>query len=162
MSTSPKKLGYVPDICPACKQSCTYLLGIDRGTVDILKAIARFISEKGINIVHPRKEMEGVYLTSNQVGNLSRARFHGLIAHVKGNKGNYLLTKKGGAFLHNDEIPRYAIISKAESCQVGYFAPETLTCRIGDYNEPGEYWEGIDYDIEEGTVIHRHQPKLQI
>jgi hypothetical protein len=161
MIASPLKLGYIPDICPACKQSCTYVVGLDRGSVDIMKAIARFIGQKGINAVHPRKEMEGTYLTSNQVGNLSRPRMHGLIAHLKGERGNYCLTKKGALFLRGESIPRYAIISKAEGHQVGYFNPETLTCRISEYNESGEpYWEGINYDIEEGRIIQDNQGKL--
>lgn len=165
MPANPSNLGYLPDVCPACKQSCTYLIGIDRGSVLIMKAIARFIQVKGINVVHPRKELEGVYLSSNQVGNLSRPRMHGLIAHYKiqGERkaGNYILTKKGAAFLKGESIPRYAIISKAEKHQVGYFNPETLTCRISDFNEPGEpMWEGIGYDIEEGQVVHSKQSKL--
>ena len=150
------------DICPACKQTCTYILGLDHGSVDILKQVARFIGKKGINAVHPRKEMEGVWLTSNQVGNLSRLRFHGLIAAVRGNRGNYLLTRKGADFLRGTSIPRYAIISKAEKHQIGYFAPESITCVIndfrGDLSEP--YWEGINYTIEEGRIIQDNQGKL--
>ena len=159
------KIGYLPEVCPMCKQSCTYLVGLDRGSVDILKAIAVFIRDKGVNAVHPRKELEGNGLSSNQVGNLSRPRMHGLIARVKkeGQRvpGNYLLTAKGAAFLRGEPVPRYAIISKAEGHQVGYFEPETLTCKVADFNEPGEpYWDGIDFDIVEGGIIHRHQPKL--
>ncbi len=160
MTTTLSKLGYVPDFCPACKQSCTYIVGIDRGSVDIMKAIARFIGQKGINAVHPRKEMEGTYLTSNQVGNLSRPRMHGLIAHLKGERGNYCLTKKGAAFLKGEPIPRYAIISKAEGCQVGYFNPETITTSISEYNESDSYWEGIGFSVEEGRVIMDSQQKL--
>ncbi len=151
----------MPDICPACKQSCTYIIPIDKGSVEIVKAIARFIGIKGINAVHPRKEIEGHGLTSNQVGNLSRPRMHGLIARIKGNPGNYCLTRKGADFLRGESVPRYAIISKAEGHQVGYFGSDYLTCRISDFNESGEpYWEGINYDITEGEIIHRHQPKL--
>jgi len=123
-----------------------------------MKAIARFIQIKGKNDVHPRNEMEGEYLSSNHVGNLSRPRMHGLIAHVTENgvrkAGRYLITKKGADFLKGASIPRYAIISKAEGHQVGYFAPETLTCSINDYNEPGEVrWEGFSAIINDnGTV----------
>jgi hypothetical protein len=159
------KLGYMPDICPCCKQSCTYVIPIDRGTAEIMKAIARFIQIKGINVVHPRKELEGHGLSSNQVGNLSRPRMHGLIARFKKDgkpiAGNYVLTSKGAAFLKNEAVPRYAIISKALKHQVGYFEPEKLTCRISDFNEPGEpYWEGVDFEIEAGNIIMRNQPKL--
>lgn len=150
-----QKIDYKPETCDCCHQTTTYLLGLDRGTVDILKKIARFIGRKGINCVHPRKEMEGPLLSSNQVGNLSRARFHGLIAAVRGNKGNYLLTRKGADFLKGGRIPRYAIISKAEKCQVGYFDQETKTCVVDDFMASEDpYWEGINYDVIEGQVIH--------
>ena len=165
MTTSLSKLGYIPDVCPGCKQSCTYVVGLDRGSVVIMKAIARFIQIKGINVVHPRKELEGTYLTSNQVGNLSRPRMHGLIAHYKvaGERkaGNYVLTSKGAAFLKGEPIPKYAIISKAEGHQVGYHNPEVLTCRISDFNDPDEpMWEGIGYDIVDGQIIQNNQGTL--
>lgn len=155
------KIPYVPKKCECCGQTETYILGIDHGTADIVIAVARKIGEKGINIVHPRKEIEGKGLTSNQVGNLSRARFHGLIAKVKGEAGNYLLTRKGSAFLSGAVIPRYAIISKVERRQVGYFEPEkNVTCLL-EVLEKGEYWEGIGYDIVEGEVFRKKEIKQQ-
>jgi len=147
------KLEYVPEKCACCNQSTTYVLAIDRGTVHILKQIARFIGKKGINAVHPRKEMEGTMLSSNDVGNLSRVRFHGLIARVKDNPGNYLLTKKGAAFLRGGLIPRFAIISKAEGHQIGYLKPEDYSCTVHDFTSDTEYWEGINYDISEGRIV---------
>src|SRR3990167_8689372 len=135
--------------CPTCGQSTTYLLAIDKGTIKIVKAIALFIKGKGYNAVHPRKEMEGKYLTSNEVGNLSRPRFHGLIAKVEGNSGNYLLTRKGVLFLKGEPIPRCAIISKAEGRQIGYTDEDPITISQID----GSYWEGIDYEIHEGQII---------
>lgn len=149
-----QKIKYEPEICDHCGQTKTYLLGLDHGTADIVVAIAKKIGQKGINIVHPRKEMEGLVLSSNQVGNLSRARFHGLIAHVKNKKGNYLLTRKGASFLRGETIPRFAIVSKAEGHQVGYFKEDILTTTIRELLQ-GEYWEGINYDIVEGEVFHR-------
>lgn len=157
------KIKYDPHVCESCHQTTTYLVGLDRGSVKILKQIAQFISKKGINVVHPRKEMEGRWLTSNQVGNLSRARFHGLIAAVKGNSGNYLLTRKGADFLKGARIPRYAIISKSEGHQVGYFDPDNQTCSINDFKASDEpYWEGINYDIVEGQVVHNYLSTNQL
>jgi hypothetical protein len=148
------KIQYTPDVCNCCNQTTTYLLSVDVGTVDIVKAIARFIDKKGINCVHPRKELEGISLSSNQVGNLSRPCSHGLIAKVRGQAGNYLLTRKGSAFLNGAEIPRHAIISKSEKRQVGYYMQEAEVCVVGDFYN-GEYWEGINYEIREGQVFHR-------
>lgn len=149
---------YKPEVCVCCGQTTTYLIAIDHGTVHIVKQIARFIQQKGINCVHPRKEMEGAWLTSNEVGNLSRARLHGLIAKVKDNPGNYLLTKKGARFLKGDKIPRVAIIRKGTEAtdrhNDGYFNPEEDTCVVGDFTaSQGDYWEGINYTIEEGRIV---------
>ena len=158
---------YEPEKCPCCKQSITYLMPIDRGTVDIVKAISVAIGRKRQNVIHPRKEMEVDHkgfnyqymvtegkLTSNQVGNLSRARFHGLIAKVRGESGNYCLTRKGAAFLRGEEIPRYAIISKAEGHQIGYWKPEIYTVKVKEFRPDEEYWEGIGYDIVDGRVVN--------
>lgn len=152
---SEEKIKYVPEVCECCQQSTTYLLAIDKGTVEIVKAIARFIGTKGINAVHPRKEMEGTLLTSNQVGNLSRPRFHGLIASLEGESGNYVLTTKGSDFLRGKVIPKYAIISKSEGRQIGYFEPEKHRVSIHNFNNLGQYWEGINYEITEGRVLQK-------
>ena len=162
------KPNYKPQKCECCGQTTTYLLPIDRGTIDIVKAIAAAINRKGQNNVHPRNEMEisapdhGLnsatmikegYLTSNQVGNLSRPRFHGLIAKSRYGTGYYLLTKKGADFLRGKEIPRYAIVSKAEKHQVGYFEPELFSVTIKDFTSEDEYWEGINYTIQDEQVV---------
>lgn len=153
------EINYNPPVCDSCHQSLTYLLPVDRGTFEIVKAIAVFIGQKGINRVHPRKEMEGEYLTSNQVGNLSRARFHGLIARVRDEKGNYLLTRKGAQFLRGEAIPKYAIISKVDHKNAGYFEEQKLTVTVRDLIGKEERWEGINFTIEEGRVVRDLPPK---
>lgn len=155
-----KPISYTSEVCSHCSQSMTYILAVDKGTVMIVKAIAQFIGRKGINIVHPRKEMEGRYLTSNQVGNLTRARSQGLIAAMKGNPGNYCLTSKGATFLRGEAIPKFAIISKSEKRQIGYFEPEKHMVIVKDFTSSSEMWEGIDYEIQEGRVIRERQPTL--
>lgn len=145
------KINYTPELCSHCNQTKTYLLGLDRGSLDIVRAIAKRIEVKGINIVHPRKE---AVLTNTQWCNVARPRFHGLIAAVKGQRGNFLLTRKGAKFLRNERVPRFAIVSKAEGHQIGYFEPEKYTVTASELLD-GEYWEGINYDIVEGEVFHR-------
>lgn len=147
-------INFTPDKCECCEQTTTYALAIDKGSVKIVKQIAKFIEKKGINIVHPRKELEGNGLSSNEVGNLSRPRFHGLIAKVNGRPGNYCMTRKGSNFLNGAVVPRVAIISKAEGKQIGYFKPSEVQCIVENFYT-GEYWEGINYDIREGQVIKR-------
>lgn len=157
---------YEPETCSHCGQTTTYPISVDRGTVDIVKQIARFIGRKGINAVHPRKEMEGEYLTSNQVGNLSRARLHGLIARIKGESGNYLLTKKGSEFLRGESIPKVAIIKKAVKGvaihNIGYFEPDEIRCTISDFDETESYWEGINYKISEGRIIRDEAEQMAL
>lgn len=151
-----------------CGQTLEYLLALDRGTTEIVIAIAAAIRRKGINAIHPTYEMEvpvkawtfdrartdGV-LTSNHLGNLSRAHRHGLIASVKGERGNWLLTTKGASYLHGARIPKYAIVSKTTGHQEGYFEPEALTVTVRDALGEGIHWdaEGIDFTIEAGRII---------
>jgi hypothetical protein len=146
---------YEAEICEHCLQTTTYAIAIDKGTVDIVSKMADFIGKKGINTVHPRKEMEGSYLTSNQVGNLSRPRLHGLIAKVKGESGNYLLTTKGAEFLRGKAISRVAIVQKAtgktEKSTIGYLQDDMVT--LDCFRTSVEYWEGINYTVEEGRVV---------
>jgi len=153
---------YTAEMCDHCHQTITYLLGIDRGTVNIVKKIAKAIERKGINCVHIAKE--GV-LTHNELCNIIRPRRHGLVAAVKDNPGNFLLTTKGADFLNGETIPKYAIVSKSEKRQVGYFEPEVYKVNISDFNNASEYWEGINYEIREGRVVrnvpaHENQPTL--
>lgn len=158
MNKAPK---YEKEKCHCCSQSITYCLPVDRGSVDTLKAISVAIRKKGKNKIHPRNEMEvqkgqltyqemvseGV-ITSNHVGNLSRPRFHGLIARIKGEKGSYCLTRKGAAFLRGSEIPKYAIISKVEKHNIGYYLEDSERITINNFAPDGqEYWEGIKYDV---------------
>ncbi|MDD5110710.1 MAG: hypothetical protein PHI63_05895 [Patescibacteria group bacterium] len=160
------RLDYKPEICHHCGQTMTYLLPIDRGSVEILKAIATRIRCKGVNIVHPRKEMEistgqldyaamvqeGL-LTSNMVGNLSRPRFHGLIAAVRGNKGSYCMTTKGAEFLHGAPVPKFAVISKANGHNIGYWMPERYQVTIRDFRPDHEFWTGINFSVIEGRIV---------
>ena len=157
MTKRTKLQKFIPHICEDCRQDTTYELGLDKGSALLVLAIAKFIRQKGINAVHPRKEMEGKVLTSNQVGNLSRPRFHGLIAKVQGNSGNYLLTPKGSKFLRGETIPKIAIVQKATISEaahnIGYHLPEEITTSFKELVKNEQYWEGIDYEIVEGNII---------
>ena len=146
--------------CDCCGQTTSYLLAMDKGSVHIVMAIAKAVKKKGINAIHPRKEMEGTYLTSNQVGNLTRPRAHGLIAKVKGNAGNYCLTQKGLDFLNGSRIPKYTVMSKVEKRQVGYFEEFKYHCTINSFISVEDYWEGTGFEIKQGSVI-RNVPAQQ-
>jgi hypothetical protein len=159
---------FKPESCACCGQTTSYVLSIDQGTVDILRSIANAIRRKGINAIHPRNEMETQgggdlvtqgQLTSSQVCNLSRPRFHGLIAAIKGQPGNYCLTRKGAEFLRGAEIPRIAVIDKMTVSQKGYHLPEKYKVKISDFDGTGPYWEGLGYEIQEGVVLTEPQVK---
>jgi len=174
------KQEFKPQYCKCCGQTTNYKITINRGIADTIKAIAVAIKRKGINCIHPRKEMEintgqidyktmvsDGKLTSNQVGNLSRCRFHGFIARVDKHKGNYCLTRKGIEFLRGEPIPQYAVVSKSEKRLLGYYMENKFYCRIEDFKPEMEYWDGINFHIEEGKVIKNtsefikaHQPQL--
>ena len=150
------EIKFTPRKCGECTQSLEYLLPIDRGTVRVLKGIARAIYDKGINVVHIHKEVmaEG-YITANERSNVARPRSHGLIAKVKGEgmKGNYCLTPKGSNFLNGRiSVPKYRKISKDKSGNE-YFEPEACRVHIRDFDQPGETWESTGYEIEEGRII---------
>lgn len=151
MDTPRNNLGFVPDICPACRQACTQAVFLDEHSVNLLKDIARNIQEVGKNIVY----------NYGQSKNYAKLRYHDLIEKIKekGYRGGYKLTSKAILFLKGEPIPMYSIVSKVEKRQVGYFAPEQVTCRIRDYNASGEVWSGIEFDIVNGEVI-KNQPKL--
>ena len=159
-----KAIKFTPHVCNGCGQTTEYPLALDRGTAEIVIAIAAAIRRKGINVVHPTKEMEvsgaapdfrSGWLNSNQIGNISRAHRHGLVAAVegKGNAGNWLLTPKGAKFLKGARIPRYALVSKVTGHQEGYINPGTLTVTIGELLRKEEHWDGIDFTIENGRII---------
>lgn len=160
---------YQPEKCAGCGQNKTYVLAIDQGTVDIVKATATAIRLKGINCVHPTKEMEVPRLmwnrhyafsegklTSTQIGNMTRARIHGLLARVKDEPGNWCLTRKGAEFLRGQPVPKFAVVRKVRDDDAShnecYWKPETYQVKIDQYQK-GPYWEGYNYQIVEGRVV---------
>lgn len=139
---------YKPEVCPCCSQSTTYLLGLDKGSVEILLDILKFISLKGINEIHPKKETDWSENSNKTwfLTNLSRPRFHGLIAYMKDKKGYYCLTKKAGQFLRGKPIPQFAVISKATGHQIGYWKEleQQITLREVLKTDELPYWEGAE------------------
>ena len=97
-----------------------------------------------MNEIHPAREMDCNGSKKWYLTNLSRPRFHGLIAYIDGKKGYYCLTRKAGKFLRGEAIPQYAIISKATGHQEGYWMPETykITRRDVLKDDDVAYWEG--------------------
>jgi hypothetical protein len=148
---------YHAEKCPCCGQSLTYVIPIDKGTTEILKAMIRAIKNKGKNEIHPRNEMEihndfDSILSSIQTGNLSRPRFHGLIAKIKERPGYYCITNKGVSFLKGQSVPKYAIVSKKTARNIGYYEEEKYQVTIKDFLNSDERWEFPDVEIRGGEV----------
>lgn len=145
-------IGFVPDRCECCTQTKNYILAVDRGITEIVKAFAKAISIKGINVIHPIKEMANArLLTVNQAKNLSRVGFHDLIKKVE--HGNWGITEKGIAYLKGLEIPKYVIVSKVTGETTGYYEPDTYKVKAISFKEKDEYWEIYDFIVFEGRVI---------
>lgn len=156
--TKNKLTAYEPCVCEHCRQDTTYELGLDKGSALIVWKIAQFIRQKGINCVHPRKEMEGEGMTSNEVGNLSRPRFHGLIAAKHDEPGNYVLTAKGAKFLRGEPVSRIAIVKKATvdepAHNIGYHLPDVMVCTFQELVSEARYWDALDFEIVEGRIVN--------
>ena len=172
-----KSLGFNREPCPSCGQNTVYLLPLDRGTAIIVRAVASAIGIKGINLIHPTKEMEipgkewnldrainNGQLTSTQIGNFTRARVHGLIARVEKHPGNWCLTTKGSKFLKGESVPRFAIIKKTRqgegSHKEDYFEPAAYRTTFRELVRSSETWLSIDFEIQEGRIIKDIPPKV--
>lgn len=157
---------YVPEKCECCGQTRTYILPLSKGVANIVRAFSIAIRIKGINIIHPGKEMvvaakdwsldkmlQTGCITPQMWKNLTFAKSHGLIAMVRDEPGNYCLTTKGAQFLKGRRIPKYAICSKVTKHQEGYWHEELYTVAIRDFIDDDSNWEIIDYSIVEGRII---------
>jgi hypothetical protein len=149
-----KKNKFKPRVCECCKQTENYLLGLDKGSAKIVLKILYAIGEKGVNEIHPSKEMDLTIEDAWFLTNLSRPRFHGLIAYVdeENKPGYYCLTRKAGKFLKNYPVPRNAIISKVTGHQEGYYdIQETVT--INELLGEDINWEGKSEYSKRGLDI---------
>ncbi len=96
------------------------------GLVRILINIHRTVQEKGRNDIHVNREVPEVCgpQSYHQLSNITKLRFHGLIAKMKdddGNhkKGHWLITKRGGEFLRG-EIDLPEIVETQKNRVVGH------------------------------------------
>lgn len=150
---------FIPEVCQHCGMTTTYRVGLDKCAALIVLDILKRVSEKGINQVHPARELNWTKQNGKQwyLTNLSVPRFHGLIAYTGDEKsGFYCLTRKAGKFLRNELIPRYAIVSKAEGHQIGYWNPEKYQVSIKELLLDSEI---PFYSGEETRFINYIDPK---
>lgn len=163
--------------CEHCGQTTTWASRLNPGMADIVRAIASAVAIKGINAIHPTKEMlvdsklaewrsrearlRAGKLTPNQTKNMGHARVHGLVAMCRDARGSYLLTPKGADFLKGALVPLVAIVDKTTGHNVGYASDDegkivqTSLREVCGSNDG--YWVGWDYDVVEGSVVQSRQ-----
>ena len=169
-----KKAGkFKAEVCDKCTQTKNYILKLDRGTALIVLALSHAVGRLGRNRVHMQREMEASqadmgglkkmveagYINSNMTRNIARARYHGLIAFYDrdGGTGEYLITRKGGAFLQGAKVPRTAIIDKVHGHNAGYWDEEHDQITIFQLLKESSTWVIPRFEIhQEGSF----QPSL--
>ena len=152
---------FVASTCECCGQTKDYHTSIDKGMVAIMQAFSVAVRMKGVNVLHPLKEMnanpgmtilEAVRmgkLTRTMSGNTSRARSHGLLARIRGRSGNWCITRKGFAFLRGEPVDKYAIIDKLTGDTIGHIPGYVVTIHDITKDRSAVYW---DETILEGRV----------
>jgi len=91
----------ITERCPHCGANTkAYFHTLNSGLVSILVKAIQFVHEHNRNEFHLQKDL---HLTVNEFCNLTKLRFHGLVAKVDGKPGYWLITSRGGLFLR-DEI----------------------------------------------------------
>lgn len=166
--TLPK---FEPAICEHCKQTTEYALSLDRGTAMIVLAVYNRVRIKDKNNVHLRDEMEvgskaysdyremvtDGHITSRMIDNVLRAKYHGLLAQVDGGgRGEYLITRKGAAFLRDVPLDRVAIIDKATHTKKCYWNPgEDMVTFAELMKKETPFWKIEPFDVEEATGTFR-------
>lgn len=167
-STRPfRSKKFEPSVCGGCTQTTDYDLAMDRGTALIVLAVYNAVRKKGKNRIHVVNEMlcdpadyasyremvEDGRMTLRMIGNVPRARYHGLLAFSDKHSGEYLITPKGAKFLRNEKIPRVAIIDKVTHTKKAYLNEErdTITFTQAMKRET-PFWNIRNFEIEaDGT-----------
>lgn len=164
---------FKPHTCEGCGQTTTYALALDRGSALIVLAIYNAVRKKGTNLVHILDEMvvdpaeyggkyqamiEDGKMSVRMEGNISRPRFHGLIAQGK-EAGWYLITPKGAKFLRGEKVPRVAIIDKRTHTKKEYLDPERDQATFGSLlKRETPFWQITNFEIDEVTGTFRSVP----
>lgn len=143
-------LKFIPNVCGCCGMTIDYIVSLDKGTANLLLAMIKIISDRNKNEVYIQGEVKSGLITPMQAGNLTKARAHGLIAPVEKegvDAGRYLITRKGADFLRGKTIPKHAIISKKDDCQIGYFHGDEITINISEAMLSGApYWDFLEVE----------------
>lgn len=163
---------YTAHTCDQCGQTKDYALPLSRGLAMATIAFYNAVQRLRRNRVHVAKEMvrpiedfwgddpkkayhrmvEDGYMTFRMEGNLSFLHRHGIVAAAGDEAGVWILTKKGGAFLRGDEVPRVAIVSKVSGHQEGYWDEGGMTT-ISELLKASTVWWSAPITVNENETI---------
>jgi len=83
-------------VCPHCQQTIVARKeSLTKGIIRSLLKCAKTIEKKGLNKIHPRKELK---LSISEYNNFQKLRYHGLIAK-QDESGFWVITTKGYRFI---------------------------------------------------------------
>lgn len=131
--------------CEACGARCKkYWHGLSQGLVRTLIKIYKGISDKKENSINPYHELQ---LTTVEHMNMTKLRFHGMIAKVKEEgevqRGYWLITQKGAGFLKGARVPTR--VQTFRNHVVGHSEDDI---NITEVMRDAVYWEqNFDYDV---------------
>lgn len=127
-----------------------------------LRKFAHGVGRKGRNEIHLRHDLTGdLKLTTDELNNFTKLRFHALVAHVDNHDGSrkvgyWLLTRRGSRFLKGLEaIPRKV---KTQDNRVVGHSEERIAIRDLRGLPPID----LSYEIADGDVFVPPQPQGQL
>jgi len=143
----------IDERCECCSQRLYKPAVLSKGYAKMLVIISEFIEKKGVNVVHPEKELFklGLFSVAQRV-NMTVLGDHGLVAKHESH-GNWVLTRKGVDFLNGSEIWKVAAVEKATKRTVGHIEKEGKTTLKKLLGKNAPYWQGLGFTIESGRVI---------
>jgi hypothetical protein len=122
-----------------------YWHGLSQGLVRTLIKIYKGVADKKENMINPHHELD---LTTVEHMNMTKLRFHGLIAKVKEDgevqRGFWLITQRGADFLKGQiQVP-----SRVQTFRNKVVDHSTDLVTITDVMRDAVYWEkDFSYDV---------------
>lgn len=142
------------NICPHCGAKMqAYWHKLTPGLVGALVKLRAGVDKSKVNHINPDKDLDGTphELKKNERSNLSKLRFHGLIAKYKEGgeriQGEWLITRRGFAFLRGEE----AVPSKVKTYRNKVVDHDPRLITISEVFGEVPYFERLqDIEVEPG------------
>lgn len=145
--------------CTHCHQTIKiYRYGISRSMVIVLKAMAKATEPNTGRAI----DVDELKLKHSQRTQLTKMRFHGLVAKVKEGDGHqiprhWLITRKGWQFLGNEPIPAKVLVYNNQV--LGHDGGTTEIKRVD--GEADDFEAKPLSEAESRTYAHVREPKRQ-